>query len=185
VTDESWLLDMCIGFNADLPADFAYVTPMTDKASATHKLSSRGDTSTPWSLISLFEGLQDVVIRHSGKTWPRCPLHGTHPLEATESGWECPVPGEPRRRWPYGTLSDFETPPDPKYEDGSVRWYSKRWGWGLIAHNQGDLVFREGDVRVEGLWRRELVEGTQVEFSVSAGQQGILREVEWVRRADW
>jgi hypothetical protein len=144
-------------------------------------ISVRGDASTPERVVWLFDGIQDIVIGQTGETWPRCPSHGTHPLEPAADGWRCPDL-EVTTPFPYGSLSDIVPPPEPKLENGHIRWFSR--GRGLIARHEGDLIFHGNHVRVEALWRREMAEGAGVEYSISERRHWKLREVEWASRVE-
>ena len=131
--------------------------------------------------------IQGELIEHGlGYVWPRCPRHGSHPLRAEGDGWHCPTvaptgssaPGT--ERWEYGTLANLPVPPEPRREDGEVRWYLDDLGWGVIAHHEGDLFVHFSAIAGDGY--RMLKEGERVTFVVDPGHQGRFRRASHVRR---
>jgi hypothetical protein len=74
----------------------------------------------------LFVQIQDYVIESVlGAAWPRCPLHGAHPLDPGNDDWVCPVSpsATPEARWAFGTLANHPAPAEPVRPDGAVRWW--------------------------------------------------------------
>jgi CspA family cold shock protein len=56
-------------------------------------------------------------------------------------------------------------------ENGVVKWFNNTKGYGFIMRENGDDVFvHYSEIRGEGY--RTLVEGQQVEFTVTQGQKG-------------
>jgi CspA family cold shock protein len=180
-----WFQTMTSGFNADLPAGASPYQAVRDERTCSFAgVEWPAEDMSPALLASTFEGVQDNVIESvTGSAWPRCPLHGTHPVCPDETGWRCPAEShaEPgAHSWPYGSLAGLEVPPEPPRADGVVRWYLADRGWGVIAHRDGDLFVHFS--AIEGPGFRELSEGQRVDVIVGYGRQGILRQAEIVRR---
>jgi cold shock protein len=130
----------------------------------------------------LFSGLrtaQSELIEHEfGEAWPRCPLHGSHPLKPEPDGWHCPTDGV--EVWAYGSIKDDFVEPEPNLIDGVVRWWADDLGWGVVADRDGDVFVHFS--MIEGTGYRSLNEGDRVEYRVSAGMQGKFRQAEWARQ---
>ena len=131
----------------------------------------------------LLDGLRTAqceLIEHElGEAWPRCPVHGTHPLRPGPGGWACPA--DSAGRWDYGSLSSVPVAPEPNRDDGEVRWWLDDLGWGLIAHHGGDVWVHIS--AIEGSGYRTLQEGERVEYRLSGSKQAkFAQRAEWVRR---
>jgi cold shock protein len=129
----------------------------------------------PW-MLSTCQG--ELIEHHLGEAWPRCPVHGGHPLIPDSNGWRCPQNGRDGSVWAFGSLADLSIPPDPARRDGEIRWWYDELGWGVIAHEEGDLFVIFGSVNVDGFAR--LREGQRVDFDVGKGRQGKFRVAEHV-----
>ena len=127
---------------------------------------------------------QGELIEHVlGEAWPRCPIHGGHPLQPGLVGWACPAGSA--GPWDYGTLGDVAVAAEPHREDGEVRWWLGDLGWGVLADHEGDVWVHFSAIEAEG--HRSLSEGERVEYRVRDSgrgevRQGMFRQAEWVRR---
>jgi len=134
----------------------------------------------PESLSWMLKTAQGEFIEHVlGVAWPRCPLHGSHPLDPELDAWHCPL--EPDRDgWRYGTLAEHPPAPEPSRADGEVRWYLAEQGWGVTASKHGDLFVHHSMIDMPGY--RVLSEGQRVDYKLRPGaRQGKLGSVSWCR----
>jgi cold shock CspA family protein len=152
------------GFNADLPTGQV----RTLEVNSYGELIDRGRHVAAaarlavFGLTSIFSDVQIGLIEHEvGAAWPRCPTHGSHPLEPDVVGWECPTT---EHSWPYGSIAANTPPAEPARADDEVRWMLH--GWGLIAHHEGDLWFMHFP---------DLAEGQRVSYVVEPARQGLFR----------
>lgn len=121
--------------------------------------------------VPVFADIQDRVIEQVlGAAWPRCPIHGTHPLEPSAEGWVCPVE---RQRWSYGSTRSWHLSPEPERQDGVVRWFSERRGSGVIAHEEGDIFFHIN--QLVGSKNLGNIEGIRANVELSDGRIGRFR----------
>ncbi len=160
------------GFLEDLPSESEHTVNVDSAGRLSHRGQVQGYASdlSIEDVITILQGVQTRVIEHDlGRSWPRCPTHGTHPLEITEQGWHCP---QSDGTWRFGTLAEQPIPPEPQRADSQVRWMLGSWG--VIAHHEGDLwfMYAPGD----------LLEGQLVTFR-AAGRQGRFRRAQDVRPA--
>lgn len=126
----------------------------------------------------------ELIERVLDKAWPRCPVHGTHPLRPGPVGWACPA-GAPAGPWDYGSLAGVPVAPETHRRDGEVRWWLDDLGWGVVASNDGDVFVHFSMIEADGY--RALTEGELVEYRIKTGRsgevrQGLFRQAEWVRR---
>jgi len=204
---DEWVLEIVTRFSADLPAGYdARCEPdeemglrfvaLRDGDRVSNVFLNRDTLGRPIQDLSAIgwklRELQGELIEHSfGYAWPRCPVHGSHPLRAEGDGWHCltslppssvpnaPEPGQ--QLWEYGSLAQFPVPPEQPRPDGTVRWYLDDLGWGVIAHQQGDLFVHFSSII--GVGYRSLGEGQPVTFNVASGSQGRFRRAEHVKAA--
>lgn len=170
---EDLLPSMVRGFNEDLPeAASRYRLSYENAAVRFSGQEWRAAELGPEGLAVLFEQVQDQVIESVvGGAWPRCPLHGSHPLEPEADGWQCPIAGDqtgPAHFWSYGDAGKSTPPPEPARADGEVRWFSDRRGWGVIAHRDGDVWVHFMEIAGDGY--RSLSEGQLVQFDLEGRQ---------------
>ncbi len=200
---EEWFDELLERFNSDLPTGYKVRCEADPELGLVLALWSHG---TEWwregiavqgvldrRLVGAkLRTLQGELIEHEfGHAWPRCPVHGSHPLRAEGDGWHCPIvdstsasslpPHPDTEWWDYGSLARFPAPPEPHREDGMVRWYLDDLGWGVIAHHEGDLFVHFSAIAGDGY--RRLEEGERVAFNVDPGRQGKFRRAVHVRRA--
>ena len=186
--------EIVAGYDADLPSGYRVRLERDD--SDLRLMARHGDDD--WRLMAavgedfnsgliewMLRTCQGELIEHDlGEAWPRCPLHGGHPLRPMVDGWHCPqehlTSAEPTV-WAYGTIAEVPVPPDPPRADGEVRWYLDDLGWGVIAHHEGDLFVLFMSIEGTGPGYRELREGQRVEFTLSDGRQAMFRRAEHVR----
>lgn len=171
------------GFSADLPPGYEARLERRDREL---QLSTRQESedwefmvsigldgmpeTIPW-MFSTCQG--ELIEHHFGEAWPRCPVHGGHPLVPETNGWHCPLDDRKDSVWAFGSLAGISTPPDPARKDGEVRWWYDELGWGVIAHQGGDLFVIFASINVDGYAR--LREGQRVDFDVAKGRQGRFR----------
>lgn len=158
------------GFNSDLPPNIAKtLTVSVDGNLVDHgRAVGRASDLTSDDLVSFFYNVQLGIIEHEVLgAWPRCPVHGNHPLRADAAGWIC---DSSNMTWSYGELTQIRIPPEPPRADGEVRW--TLGGIGVIAHHDGDLWFRNVGARLR--------EGQRVDFEEDA-PQGNMRAAKNVR----
>src|SRR4051812_13348397 len=119
------------------------------------------------------------VIEQLGRAWPRCLKHGRHPMvpEHESLSWCCSI--DRTVLVPIGSLT--EEGPDPDVDDNRVRWWLDDYGFGAIAHRDGDVWAHFSAIEAEGF--RALEEDQLVEFEASSGPiQGGYRLATRVRR---
>lgn len=133
-------------------------------------------SANPDNATELATQLQEQwVIEEVGRAWPRCLKHGRHPMIASDQSWCCSLDREPLAA--IGTLT--QEGPEPDVPDGVVRWYLGDYGFGAIAHHEGDLWFHFSAIEMEGF--KALDEDTVVDFDVDPGRQGAYRRASRVR----
>jgi CspA family cold shock protein len=105
------------------------------------------------------------VIEQLGRAWPRCLKHGRHPMvpEHESLSWCCSIDGTVLVV--IGSLT--EEGPDPDVADNLVRWWLNQYGFGAIAHRDGDAWVHFSAIEGDGY--RELKEDQLVEFEESSG----------------
>ena len=176
---DDWMLQIVAGFSADLPSGYEVrcepdaewglrLVALRAGDPCGEVFLNRDSLDRPihdqpaigWKLREL----QGELIEHEfGCAWPRCPVHGSHPLHANSDGWHCPTTAAAdvrypdAQRWEYGSLAQVPVSPEPPRADGAVRWYLDDLGWGVIAHHQGDLFVHFSSIIGEGY--RNLEEG--------------------------
>jgi CspA family cold shock protein len=170
---------------ADSDPDFLAVTfAIPDHATvaaylpATTDLIDEDQTSSIGPLVAaeLADRIQsDIMECVVGGAWPRCPIHGRHPLRVGGTEWTCPVRSD---RWPIGDLPTT-TVSEPKVEDNTVRWWSDDLGWGVVAHHEGDIFVLFS--MLDGSGYRNLQEDDRVEVKLAHRMQGRLRAAQHVR----
>jgi CspA family cold shock protein len=170
---EDLLASMVRGFNEDLPETaIRYRLSYEDGAVRCSGQEWHAAEIGPEGLAVLFEQVQDQVMESVvGGAWPRCPLHGSHPLDPEVRGWECPNADDqakPAHVWAYGHAAKGTPPPEPARADGEVRWFSGRRGWGVIAHRDGDVWVHFSEIAGDGY--RSLAEGQLVQFEPEGRQ---------------
>jgi CspA family cold shock protein len=57
-------------------------------------------------------------------------------------------------------------------EQGTVKWYDKKKGYGFISRNSGDDVFVHHSA-IQGSGFKSLNEGDTIEFEVAKGPKGL------------
>jgi CspA family cold shock protein len=186
-----WIDEVVAGFSADLPAGYELRRGDDEAEGSGLNLyvegASQGGpvsqspvdaTSVAWIL----QELQGELIEHDfGVAWPRCPAHGAHPLRPESDGWHCrtrarsePVKSAGAQdRWDYGGLTGIPIPPEPRRDDGEVRFYLDELGWGVIAHHDEDLWVHHAEIDMPGY--RTLIEGQRVRFEIETAKQGRFR----------
>jgi cold shock protein len=188
--------ELLVAISADLPSGYSLrlthdSPPGTDWIGIEVVLPSSAVFLLAWMM-----GDDDVQFLHAlrtaqgeliefvlGEAWPRCPAHGSHPLQPGFVGWACPVGSA--GPWDYGTLANLPVAPEAYREDGEVRWWLEDLGWGVVAGDEGDVRVHFSAVEPKGY--RSLTEGEKVEYRVRTGlygelRQGAFRQAEWVRR---
>jgi cold shock protein len=64
---------------------------------------------------------------------------------------------------------------EPLVPDDTVRWYKPGFGWGVIAHSDGDAFVHFSAIEGEGF--KELTEGERVEWEPEDARQGAFRRL--------
>lgn len=197
-----WIMDIIVAVNDDLPLGWAIGCQDDENGGLAFSARSVagdevGGPAMPagydldiGTLGTFLREIQGELIEHAfGYAWPRCPVHGSHPLRPGGDGWRCPGEGssragdlEPSRaHWDFGRISGIPVPAEPRRADGEVRWYLDDLGWGVIAHHDGDLFVHFSSIAGNGY--RSLDEGRRVTFEVVPGRQGTFRRADHVQVA--
>ena len=130
----------------------------------------------------LADHLQDqFVIEELGEAWPKCVRHARHPMAAlrTKDGtfvWACPYNSDVSI--PFGELT-LPAVEEPLVANNRVRWWNDNWGWGVIAHEDGDIWAHYSVIEGDGF--RSLKEEQLVEVRTVSAPQG----AGFSRRAEW
>ena len=123
------------------------------------------------SSAAIANALQDQdVIERLGTAWPKCICHGRHPMVAVDEDggkWVCP--------YDQGcsvAIGQLPAPPvdEPVVADDHVRWFRSDWGWGVIAHRDGDVWVHFSAIAGKGF--RSLAEGEHVLWEAENVPQG-------------
>lgn len=80
------------------------------------------------------------------------------------------IPGGKSRTTAASSAADSDSD-DGDFEEGTVKWFNVRKGYGFITRDQGDDVFVHFR-NIEGTGRRGLNEGERVSFIVTMGDKG-------------
>ena len=190
--ERNWMtgtLSVLEAVNSDLPDGYSFhlseeeplepgfvALDVVVPSGGTDRLAFMADSE---DLFTALRQAQSELIEHRlGVAWPRCPAHGSHPLEPAPDGWRCPS-DEDSHWWPFGTLKGTPMVAEPSRGDGEVRWWADDLGWGVVAHHEGDMFVLFASIEADGY--RSLREGEEVEYRLSAFRQGRFRRADWVR----
>ena len=67
---------------------------------------------------------------------------------------------------------DYDDFSDEDFEEGAVKWFNTKKGYGFITRDQGDDIFVHFR-NIKGQGRRSLTDGERVTFVVTEGDKGL------------